>query len=459
MTIHKIRKTAVGLLSILTLIINAITVNAQNSQPDNRIASLKFTLKNFRNPSQLRERFGLLRFSPDGRALATVGATRDIVIYDLKTGEARARLDNGNSGFVGFSFSRDGSQVAAEDASHTRVRIFDANTGTLLREITGSGQMEAKKAIIADSSTRLMGLEMSDAPVTWDWKTAFVNSREGQYQMVDITTGRVLQTLEHSEKSGKVTNFFKIMAMVTLPLPFLVGHLHLSPDGRRLLITSDNPTPTLWNAETGSLISKLPEHTSFIAGFAFSPDSKLIATSDLSGITRIWRSDNGELLYTIGSKDEKEFLCGWSPDSQRLVTSRVKNDAKVWDVSEGKELFSLTDSEANEIVYSPDGKYIATYNQPNKKIMAQIWDGQNGKLIVTLPRASSEEHAFRVTWSPDSRLLITSSNDAVKIWDTSGKLLQILENAVFPAKFSSDGNLLATGGKNDTGLVWQINRN
>jgi WD40 repeat protein len=459
MPFHKLPATVVVILSFWSLGVNSIGVNAQNLQPDPQIASLKFTLKNFRNPSQLRGRFGLLRFSLDGRELATLGQTRDIVIYDLQTGAAKATLDNGNLGFVGFSFSPDGSQVAAEDASHTRIRIFDASSGALLREISGSGQMEAKKAIIADSSTGLMGLEMGDAPVSWDWKTGFVNSREGEYQMVDVGTGKVLQTLEHSEKSGRVTNFFKIMAMVSLPLPFLAGHLHLSPNGKRLLITSDNPNPTLWDSETGSLIAKLPEHKPFVAGFAFSPDSKLLATSDLSGITRIWRADSGELLITIGSKDEKEFLCGWSPDSHRLVTSRLRHDAKVWDVTTSDKLFSLKDSEATEVVYSPDGRYIATYNTLNKKIMAQIWDAKNGDPVATLPRDGSEEHALRVVWSPDSKLLVTSSSDSVKLWDTSGKLMQNLENAVYPARFNSQGNLLATGGMKDTGFVWQIGRN
>jgi WD40 repeat protein len=459
MTFHKLISAALTFVLILVFLTNALTVCAQGGQPEPKIASLKFTLKNFRNPSELRERFGLLRFSSDGRQLATVGATRDIVIYDLQTGETKATLDNGNMGFVGFSFSPDGSQVAAEDASHMRIRIFDSGTGALVREIAGAGQMEAKKAFIADSSTRLMGLEMGVAPVTWDWKAAFVNSREGEYQMTDLASGKVLQTLEHSEKSGKVTNFFKIMAMVALPLPFLVGHLHLSPDGKRLLITSDNPIPTLWDVGSGSLIAKMPEHKPFVAGFAFSPDSKLLATSDFGGVTRIWRADNGELLHTIGTKDEKEFLCGWSPDSQRLVTSRLKDDAKVWDVIDGKKLFSLVDSEATAIVYSPDGRYLVTYAKPNKKIMAQIWDAQDGRLLATMPRSGSEEHAYRVIWSPDSKLLVTSSNDAVKIWDTSGKLLQSLDNAVFPTSFSSDGKLLATGGKNNTGFVWQIDRN
>jgi hypothetical protein len=75
----------------------------------------------------------------------------------------------------------------------------------------------------------------------------------------------------------------------------------------------------------------------------------------------------------------------------------------------------------------------------------KIYEVESGKLKATI---DSKEAGFSgktgfnaFSFSPD------------------GTLLQNPENAVFPTRFSTDGRLLATGGKNDVGFVWQIGRN
>ena len=52
----------------------------------------------------------------------------------------------------------------------------------------------------------------------------------------------------------------------------------------------------------------------------------------------------------------------FSPDGKRLATSSWDGTAKVWDVETGQELLSLVghDGAVNDIVFSLDGKLIAT---------------------------------------------------------------------------------------------------
>ena len=72
---------------------NALTLKARTNS-DQKVAQLKFTLTDFRNPSKLRNRYGLLQFSRDGRLLATGGTDRDIKIYETETGKLAATIDS-----------------------------------------------------------------------------------------------------------------------------------------------------------------------------------------------------------------------------------------------------------------------------------------------------------------------------------------------------------------------------
>ncbi len=55
-------------------------------------------------------------------------------------------------------------------------------------------------------------------------------------------------------------------------------------------------------------------------------------------------------------------------------------------------------------------------------------------------------------------MLSLASRKDVKLWDTTGELLETRDNAVFPARFYIDGSMVVTGGKNNTGYLWQIRR-
>src|SRR5687768_3421677 len=130
---------------------NALLLKAQTNS-DKKVAQLKFTLTDFRNPSKLRNRYGLLQFSRDGRLLATGGTDRDIKIYETETGKLRATIDSkkaglGKLGFNAFSFSPDGNFAVAQEESYANLRVFDTATGNIVRAIDGRGKMSSSKQI------------------------------------------------------------------------------------------------------------------------------------------------------------------------------------------------------------------------------------------------------------------------------------------------------------------------
>jgi WD40 repeat protein len=455
---------------VFTLLIvfqaNFFTLSAQENK--GKVAQVKFNLTDFRNPSILRGRFGLLQFSRDGRLLATTGTDRDLKIYDVETGKLKATIDSkkaglsGKMGFNAFSFSPDGKIAVAQEEGYANLKVFDTETGNLVRTIDGRGKISSAKLIM--SATRendLEGLEMIPVPSDSDWKNILVAKNDGLFQVVGIENGEVKQTLLHTSNSSNTWDFMKLVfqAYVPIPLAYLISNGRFSADGKKIIIANGDKSPTLWDAETGKRIAALEPQTDRVYRAFFSPDNSMVVTSDVDGATKVWNAADGKLISSFGSEKDKNFAVAWNFSSDAIVTITPKADARFWDARTGKILFSLEKSEASNAAFSPDGKLLATIHQDDKKQMAQIWNAADGKLIATLPRAKSEDRAFSLVWSPDGRMLVTASSDLVKLWSADGTLLQTLENAVFPTRFSADGTLLATGGKNDIGFVWQINRN
>lgn len=302
---------------------------------------------------------------------------------------------------------------------------------------------------------------MSDVPADAGVKNILVAKNDGLFQIVDAENGEIRQTLEHSSKSNATWDFMKMLFQLYSPVPlgFLISSGRFSADGTKVIIANGDKTPTLWNAESGAQIAKLEPQTDRIYQAIFSPDSKMVVTSDVDGVTKIWNAADGKLISEFGSKKDRNFAAAWNADSTAIITLSPNSDARFWSVETGEMLFRLERSAALNLSLSPDGKSLATIHRDDKKQLAQIWNAADGKLLATLPREKGEDRAYSLVWSPDGTMLITASSETVRIWSDKGELLQTLDKAVFPTSFSSDGKFLATGGKNDTGYVWQIGEN
>src|SRR5207302_9298553 len=111
----------------------------------------------------------------------------------------------------------------------------------------------------------------------------------------------------------------------------------------------------------------------------------------------------------------------WSPDSSRLAFLGGPGFvARVWQVGTNRPPRAVTDHLSNMagpvlLLWSPDGKWLATTNYNGIAPQVQIWDAARGRIVQVL-----EVRTARVSglvWSLDSRRLVSAGGDGtIKLW-------------------------------------------
>ena len=134
---------------------------------------------------------------------------------------------------------------------------------------------------------------------------------------------------------------------------------------------------------------------------------------------------------------------------RRSGQARVIPQANMWFVCVGHS------SRVTAIVWSPDGKYLASASYDKT---VQIWDASNGQNILTYK--GHRQHVNALAWSPDSKYLASASDDGtVQTWEAgTGKTCITFRShieEVSAVAWSPDGFSIASGGSDKTVKVWK----
>lgn len=257
-----------------------------------------------------------------------------------------------------------------------------------------------------------------------------------------------------------------------------INSAKFSPNGRRIVIASDDATVKIWDIQTGSVVHSLEGHSGPISTAIYSPDGKMILSSGkVDKMAKIWSATTGKLIHTLGEETKNINYATFSSDGQIIITACDDNTAKIWDAQTGKILQELKGhiDAVNFATFSSNSKLIITTSDDNT---AKIWSVQSGNLLHNL--VGHKESVVLANFSPDNSKVVTVSKDSIaKIWDlTTGELLKSLEKknttnlrkvnnsliskklnfTIFKAIFSPDGQTIATIFNDNIVNVWDANK-
>ncbi|MCA2892922.1 MAG: serine/threonine protein kinase [Microcystis sp. M048S1] len=188
------------------------------------------------------------------------------------------------------------------------------------------------------------------------------------------------------------------------------------------------------------------------------PNPQPVVTQKQSPVIPKINSSVSPLDKTLTGHSYRVNSVVYSPDGRYLASGSSDKTIKIWEVATGKELRTLTGHSdwVMSVAYSPDGRYLASGSSDNT---IKIWEVATGKQLHTLTGHSSG--VLSVVYSPDGRYLASGSYDkTIKIWEVAtGKELRTLtghSRAVWSVVYSPDGRYLASGSSDKTIKIWEV---
>jgi len=234
-----------------------------------------------------------------------------------------------------------------------------------------------------------------------------------------------------------------------------IFHAEFSRDGTKVLTASADRTAKIWGAASGRPLLTLGRHRGPVRWAGFSRDDTRALTLGNDQTARLWSTASGEVLAELIGPTTG-FLPVTDPDFRRvLLTPRVGTVA-LWDPRVDRRVAALPISDTLLTAeFSHDGQHLVTSTSTS----IELWSAATGAHVGVLP--SSESHGIRsFMFAPDDNHLFGLTTDGhASIWRiqdrhlvtsqlTSGEA--ILEGA----RFSPDGNTLATYASDFTAALW-----
>ncbi len=236
---------------------------------------------------------------------------------------------------------------------------------------------------------------------------------------------------------GRLTHLCKLGA-ATYRYAAPVNAVAFAPDGKSFVSGDLDGKVTVRDVQSGAVRFQVP-HGQYVLAVAYSPDGKQIATGSSDKTIQILDTEKGAVLHTLKGHTDGVLSVRFSPDGRQLLSGSYDNTARLWDVATGAELQALRGHSwwvwAAE--FSPDGNRIVTAGQDGKAI---VW--QRGAVGSRLSAIGEKVEA-------ESRKPKAESRAFSEVTEFTGH-----NGAVYSAKFSPDGKLVATGGYDKNVMVW-----
>lgn len=300
-------------------------------------------------------------WSPDGKRLATTSG-KIIKIWNGETGQLLEEWSS-SSEVLGISWHPSGTKLAWGSGNKT-ISIWDLDQQRAVLTLKGHHDKVGKVVWSPD------GRKIASASAQW------LNGTDTSLRIWDAVTGQQKFLIEPS---------------------YTVDHLAWSADGKQLASAGKNRVAgtqnrcgfTIWNADNGQEVGRLPLRGNAVTAMAWSPDNTRVITCNRASVS-IWDPKSGKILSRL-NEESSVLAVAWSPDSSHFATGLATRSINIWDADALPEWTSAE---------SPNPERTTSKLHPSQVLQGHTY------------RLSS------LAWSPNGKRLASGCGDqTAKIWD------------------------------------------
>ncbi|MBR8832557.1 MAG: NACHT domain-containing protein [Stigonema ocellatum SAG 48.90 = DSM 106950] len=366
-----------------------------------------------------------VKFSPDGEYFATGVMSGEVRLWrssDLR----QLRIFEGHSNWVwAIAFSPDNKLLVSGSGDYT-IKVWDIHTGVCLKTLTEHTNKIYSAAFHPNSQLLASG------------------SEDRTIKLWDVNTGNCLKTLNgHTDWVLSVT----------------FNPIFSTTENGLLASSSADGTIKLWDINTGECLRTLKGHSSRVYSVSFSPDGQMLASSSEDQTIKLWDLTTGKYRKSLNGDGKKVYSVRFSPDGKILASCGEDRIIKLWDIDTSKCLLILRghNSQVCAIAFSPDGRTLISSSDDQT---ARLWDVATGNCLNVLQGYTRDVYSVAFSPIPLREILASGSDDhMIRIWDLrTGECHSIRGNQgrIRSVAFSPDGQILASGGANNTIKLWEI---
>jgi len=448
------------------------------------------------------EDVGAIAWSPDGKTLASGSLYGILRLWDPNSGKPREYVLRGH-GFTrirSLAWSPDGKLLAAgSDNDRASLRIVDAESGAMVRELEGrgcaawspDGKVVAsttfdETVLLYDAASgelrqTLKGFTQKPSGIAWspDGSALAVPSGE-QVRVWDARSrtvwkvgesgprvawspkGSILACSSHASRKGD-------LRFVDLPSRQVressQGHrAHVtatawSRGGRIIACGNSRGEIHLWDVVTKRLLRTLQANPRPVNSLDWSPDDRALAAGlgyggmdkNLSNLY-LWHMVPHTPYQMLRGHAAYVYCVAWSPNGEVLASGSLDKTVRLWDAKSVRQLAVLVGHVApvESIVWSPDGRTLASTCRDLFDRTIRLWDVKTRRERQTLDNGES---GVGLAWSPDGRVLAScSEQQSIRLWDpASGRALRTFDEHETPLHlaWSPVGGTLAATHRHD----------
>ena len=457
----------------------------------------KFTL------SGHKDEVGSVRFSPDGKFIATGGWDGTLILWNASDGSQIKSLSASAGEIYTLAFSP-GSSFIAFGGTGKNLRIVktdDLNLSADIFELENTVRAadwspDGKKLLVSDSAGKIYLVKKSGIVKVFDFHTEatvgvkFLNdgihfvsaSYDKKFALWNILYEKPLNVFEHWDaffsldvsNDGKFAaaatrdGAIKLVNIKTRQIDDLKGHsgavysLSFLPMGNALVSVGDDRFVKFWQTDFEKKMQRFRGHTTYIPSIAYSADGRFMASSSWDSTIKLWDIPTESAVSSFGTDGTVSYSLAFSPDGQFLATGDSDGKLRFWNPVTGKMIFSLRlhSEQISAIKFFKNGQFIVSagkdrkitvFDVPKRKIV-KVFEPENPVNAVD----AASDGSLIAAAGRNGEINFWSFPDGKKIYGTKEGGKSILSIAIAPDKtiaVSSDENGIVTEREIKSGKV------